>query len=67
MTDDPTDSKQTGRKVEQRAILQEDKMARLTPYPIKSMLKIGRSGIRFGSLVGNPLLQNQKEFDKDLH
>ena len=28
---------------------------------------MGRSGIRFGSPVGNPLLQNQKEFDKDLH
>ena len=41
-------------------------MERLTPYPIKSILKMGRSGIRFGSPGGNPFLQNQKEFEKDL-
>ena len=66
-TDDRAASSQTGRNVKQRAILHEDEQARLTPYPIKSMLKMGRSGIRFGSPVGNPLLQNQKEFEKDLH
>ena len=33
--DDQVDSKQTVRYVKQRAILQEDKMARLTPYPIR--------------------------------
>jgi len=64
--DDHADSKQTGRNVKQRALLQEDEMARLEPYPIKSMLKMSRSGIRFGSPVGNPLLQNQKEFERDL-
>jgi len=57
------DSKQDGRNVKQRAILQEDEMARLTPYPTKSTLKMSRSGIRFGFSVGNLLLQNQKEFD----
>ena len=45
VTDDQTDSKQTGRNVKQRAILHEDEQARLTPYPIKSILKMGRSGI----------------------
>ena len=61
--DDIADSSQTRRNVKQRAILQEDELARLTPYP----LKMSRSGIRFGSPVGNPLLQNQKEFERDLH
>jgi len=65
--DDRADSRLTRRNVKQRAILHEDEMARLTPYPIKSMLKMGRSGIRFGSPVENSLLQNQKEFEKDLH
>ena len=47
-TDDlGTDSKQPKRKnIKQRAIFHEDEMARLTPYPIKSMLKMGRRGIR---------------------
>ena len=49
-----------------RAMVQEHEIARLTPYPIKSMLKMGKSGIRFGSPVGNPLLQNKKEFENDL-
>ena len=36
------------------------------PYPIRSMLKLGRSGIRFGSPLGNPLLQNRQEHDDEL-
>ena len=67
-TDDlGTDSKQPGRNIKQKAILQQDEMARQTPYPIKSMLRMSRSGIRFGSPVGNPLLQNQKEFEKNTY
>ena len=47
-TDDlGTDSKQPKRKnIKQRAIFHEDEMARLTPYPKKSMSKMGRRGIR---------------------
>ena len=52
--------------IKSRAMVQEHEIARLTPYPIKSMLKMGKSGIRFGSPVGNPLLQNKKEFENDL-
>ena len=62
--DDRADSSQTGRNVKQRAILHEDELARLTPYPIKSMLKMGRSGIRFGSPVGNPLSRIRRSLRK---
>jgi len=41
-------------------------MARLTPYPTKSTLKMGRSGISFGIPAENPSLQNQREFENDL-
>ena len=62
--DDRAVSSQTGRNVKQRAILHEDEQARLTPYPIKSMLKMGRSGIRFGSPVGNPLSRIRRSLRK---
>jgi len=35
-------------------------MAQFTTYPIKSTLKMGKSGVRFGSPEGNPLLQNNE-------
>ena len=66
MPDNKTKDNSKDKSIKTRAIEQEQEIARLTPYPIKSMLKMGKSGVRFGSPVGNPLLQNTKEFENDL-
>ena len=43
------DNRKADMSIKSRAMVQEHEIARLTPYPIKSMLKMGKSGIRFGS------------------
>ena len=57
---------ETASESKRRRRMRDNELEEQLPYPIRSMLKLGRSGIRFGSPLGNPLLQNRQEHHDEL-
>ena len=57
---------ETASESKRRRRMRDNELDEQLPYPIRSMLKLGRSGIRFGSPLGNPLLQNKQEHQDEL-
>ena len=57
---------ETASDSKRRRRMRDNELEESLPYPIRSMLKLGRSGIRFGSPLGNPLLQNRQEHHDEL-